>query len=221
MVEKGGNPVDEVNELVDTLISLAPTYNRITQFVLLAKGRDYETIKEMYPDLMKDRKVRNRIFRALGMYIGSDGKIETEFYSLAECLRDIVNLLFGLFERSDIRDKITAALFNENISNLKEDWVASRLETLKEMSKESKAAAVSVLILKVLKKLREEGGYDYEWIEKDQIVENLEKEFDESVILDAIDILLKYKLLKQSDQKYGLSDILWKYRLLIDDIEVE
>ena len=126
-----------------------------------------------------------------------------------------------LFERSDIRDKITAALFNENISNLKEDWVASRLETLKEMSKESKAAAVSVLILKVLKKLREEGGYDYEWIEKDQIVENLEKEFDESVILDAIDILLKYKLLKQSDQKYGLSDILWKYRLLIDDIEVE
>jgi len=221
MEEERGNPIEEVNELVNTLIALAPTYSRIIQFVLLAEGSDYESVKEMYPDLMKDRKVRDRIFKALGMKVRDNGKIETELYSLGRCLKNIISELFELFGRSDVRDKMTAALFNENISNLKEDWVASRLETLKEMSRESKAATVSILILKILKKLREEGGYTYEWLEKDRIVENLGKEIEESVILDAIDILLKYKLIKQYDRKYGLSDDLWEYKLLIDDIEVE
>jgi hypothetical protein len=35
----------------------------------------------------------------------------------------------------------------------------------------------------------------------------------------AIDILTKYKLLKQSGEQYELSDDLWSYKLLVDDLE--
>jgi len=220
MVEEEKDPIQEVNDLVEILIALAPTYNRITQFILLADGSDYNSIKEMYPDLMKDRKVRDRIFKALGLRVRDDGKIEIEYYTLSYYLKHIIGYIFELFSRSDIRDKITAALLNEKISNLKEDWVWSRLKAIEEMSKESKAASVAILILKILKKLREEGGYTYEWVEKDQIIENLGKEIDESEILDAIDILLKYRLIEQYDQKYRLSYDVWEYKLLLDDIEV-
>lgn len=218
MAEKK-DPIQEVNEFVETLMALAPTNNRISQFVLLSVGRDYNTIREMYPDLMGDRRTRDRVLKALGMKISDDGKIDREYYTLSYYLESIIGYLFDLFERAEVRDKMTAALLNEKISNLREDWVWARLKTIEEMSKEEGSPAViSILVLKVLKKLREEGGYKYDYVEIDSISENLDKTADKTILEEAIDILVKFRLLEQRGEKYGLSDELWKYKLLIDDI---
>lgn len=216
------DPIQEVNELIETLMALAPTNNRISQFVLMSVGRGYHTIKEMYPDLVGDRHTRERVLKALGMKIGNDGKIETEYNALSDYLISIIRDLFDLFEREEVRDKITAALLNEKISNLHEDWVWARLKTIEKMSKEEGSpAAISILVLKVLKKLREDGGYIYDYIEIDKISENLGEIADKTILEEAIDILVKFGLLKQKGEKYCLSEVLWKYNSLIDDIRGE
>lgn len=218
MAEKS-DPIQEVNEFVETLMALAPTNNRISQFVLMSVERDYNEVKEMYPDLMGDRHIRERILKALGMTIRDDGKITSEYYTLSYYLNTIISYLFDLFERGEVRDKMTAALLNEKISNLREDWVWARLKTIEEMSKEEGSpAAISILVLKILKKLREEGGYEYNYVEVEKISENLGEQADKAILEDAIDVLIKFRLLEQSGEKYGLSDELWKYKLLIDDI---
>lgn len=210
------DPIQEVNEFVETLMALAPTNNRISQFVLLSVGREYNAIREMYPDLMEDRRTRDRVLKALGMKIKDDGKIDIEYYTLSYYLERIIDYLFDLFERAEVRDKMTAALLNEKISNLREDWVWARLKTIEEMSKEEGSpAAISILVLKVLKKLREEGVY---YVEMDRISENLGETADKTILEEAIDVLVKFRLLERRGGEYGLSDELWKYKLLIDDI---
>jgi len=210
------DPIQEVNEFVETLMALAPTNNRISQFVLLSVGREYNAIREMYPDLMEDRRTRDRVLKALGMKIKDDGKIDIEYYTLSYYLERIIDYLFDLFERAEVRDKMTAALLNEKISNLREDWVWARLKTIEEMSKEEGSpAAISILVLKVLKKLREEGVY---YVEMDRISENLGETADKTILEEAIDVLVKFRLLERRGGEYGLSDELWQYKLLIDDI---
>lgn len=216
------DPLREVNEIVEMLMALAPTNNRISQLILIAPGKDYKTVKEMYPDLMSDKRIRDRVLRALGMAIRDDGKIAIEYYGLGSYLDSVIKSIFELFGREDTRDKITAALLNEKISNLHEDWVWARLKTIEEMAKEEGSpAAVSILVLKVLKNLRDKGGYEYNYVEIDKIAENMGETGDESLLADAIDILMRFGLLVQTGEKYGLSDELWRYKLLIDDIDGE
>ena len=211
--------IKQVGELIDTMLSLAPTNNRISQFILLSEGQDYQSMKEMYPDFFEDRKTRSNFLKALGMKIKSDGKIDVEYNSVASNLKSIISSLFSLFEREEVLNKVSASLLTE-IPNLKEEWVWIRLQTIQELSKEENSPAkLSVMILKILRKLREEGGYDYQRLESKKILENMPEPVDESVMATAIDILTKYELLKQSGEQYELSDDLWSYKLLIDDLE--
>lgn len=210
--------IEQVGELIDTMLSLAPTNNRISQFILLSEGQDYQSMKEMYPDFFEDRKTRSNFLKALGMEIKSDGKIDVEYNSVASNLKSIISSLFSLFEREEVLNKVSASLLTE-IPNLKEEWVWIRLQTIQELSKEENSPAkLSVMILKILRKLREEGGYDYQRLEFKQILENMPEPVDESVMASAIDILTKYELLKQSGEQYELYDDLWSYKLLIDDL---
>jgi len=211
--------IKQVGELIDTMLSLAPTNNRISQFILLSEGQDYQSMKEMYPDFFEDRKTRSNFLKALGMKIKSDGKIDVEYNSVASNLKSIISSLFSLFEQEEVLNKVSASLLTE-IPNLKEEWVWIRLQTIQELSKEENSPAkLSVMILKILRKLREEGGYDYQRLESKKILENMPEPVDESVMATAIDILTKYELLKQSGEQYELSDDLWSYKLLIDDLE--
>ena len=210
--------IKQVGELIDTMLSLAPTNNRISQFILLSEGQDYQSMKEMYPDFFEDRKTRSNFLKALGMKIKSDGKIDVEYNSVASNLKSIISSLFSLFEQEEVLNKVSASLLTE-IPNLKEEWVWIRLQTIQELSKEENSPAkLSVMILKILRKLREEGGYDYQRLESKKILENMPEPVDESVMATAIDILTKYKLLKQSGEQYELYDDLWSYKLLIDDL---
>lgn len=213
--------IEQVGELIDTMLSLAPTNNRISQFIILSEGQDYQSMKEMYPDFFEDRKTRSSFLKALGMKIDSDGKIGDDGYdSVAYNLRStIINSLFSLFERETVLNKVSASLLTE-IPNLREEWVWIRLQAIQELSKEADSPAkLSVMLLKILRKLREEGGYDYQRLESKKILENMPEPVDESVMATAIDILTKYKLLRQSGEQYELSDDLWSYKLLVDDLE--
>lgn len=211
--------IEQVGELIDTMLSLAPTNNRISQFILLSEGQDYQSMKEMYPDFFEDRKTRSNFLKALGIEIKSDGKIDIGYNSVASGLKSTIDSLFTLFEREEVIDKVSASLLTE-IPNLREEWVWIRLQAIQELSKEADSPAkLSVMLLKILRKLREEGGYDYQRLESKKILENMPEPVDESVMATAIDILTKYKLLKQSGEQYELSDDLWSYKLLIGDLE--
>lgn len=213
--------IEQVGDLINTLLSLAPTNNEITQFILISEDQDYQSMKEMYSNLLGDRKTRTNFLKALGMEITHDGKIGVEYNSVASNLKNTINSLFSLFEREDVRNKVSASLLTE-IPNLKEEWIWIRLQTIQELSKETDSPAkLSVMILKILKKLREEGGYNYQRLEFKKILENMPEPVDESVMTTAIDILIKYKLLKQSGEQYELSDDLWNYKLLVDDLKVD
>lgn len=213
--------IEQVGDLINILLSLAPTNNEITQFILISEDQDYQSMKEMYSNLLGDRKTRTNFLKALGMEIAHDGKIGVEYNSVAYNLKNTISSLFSLFEREDVRNKVSASLLTE-IPNLKEEWIWIRLQTIQELSKETDSPAkLSIMILKILKKLREEGSYDYQRLEFKKILENMPEPVDESVMTTAIDILIKYKLLKQSGEQYELSDDLWNYKLLVDDLKVD
>lgn len=213
--------IEQVDDLINILLSLAPTNNEITQFILLSENQDYQSMKEIYPDFLGDRKTRSNFLKALGMEITHDRKIGIEYNSVASNLKNTISSLFSLFEREDVRNKVSASLLTE-IPNLKEEWIWIRLQTIQELSDEMDSPAkLSVMILKILKKLREEGSYDYQRLEFKKILENMPEHVDESIMTTAIEILIKYKLLKQSGEQYELSDDLWDYKLLIDDLKVD
>lgn len=213
--------IEQVGELINTLLSLAPTNNEITQFILISEDQDYQSMKEIYPNFLGDRKTRSNFFKALGLEITHDGKIGVGYNTVASNLKNTISSLFSLFEREDVRNKVSASLLTE-ISNLKEEWIWIRLQTIQELSQETDSSAkLSIMILKILTKLREEGSYDYQRLEFKKILENMPEPVDESVMTTAIEILIKYKLLKQSGEQYELSDDLWNYKLLVDDLKVD
>ena len=211
--------IEQVGELIDTMLSLAPTNNRISQFVLLSEGQDYQSMKEMYPDFLGDKKARSKFLKALGMEIKSDGKIDVGYNSVASGLKSTISSLFSLFEREEVINKVSASLLTE-IPNLREEWVWIRLQTIQELSKgDNSPAKLSVMLMKVLTKLREDNSSDHRRLEFKQILENMPEPVDETVMASAIDILTKYQLVSQFGEQYELSDDLWSYKLLIDDLE--
>ena len=213
--------IEQVGELINTLLSLAPTNNEITQFILISEDQDYQSMKEIYPNFLGDRKTRSNFLKALGLEITHDGKISVGYNTVASNLKNTISSLFSLFEREDVRNKVSASLLTE-ISNLKEEWIWIRLQTIQELSQETDSSAkLSIMILKILTKLREKGSYDYQRLEFKKILENMPEPVDESVMTTAIEILIKYKLLKQSGEQYELSDDLWNYKLLVDDLKVD
>ena len=46
---------NELENLLNAFYSLMPTANRISQFLMLAEGQDFETMREAYPELLGDK----------------------------------------------------------------------------------------------------------------------------------------------------------------------
>lgn len=211
--------IEQVGELIDTMLSLAPTNNRISQFVLLSEGQDYQSMKEMYPDFLGDKKARSKFLKALGMAIENDGKMNVGYNSVASNLKSVIISMFNLFEREEVINKVSASLLTE-IPNLREEWVWIRLQTIQELSKgDNSPAKLSVMLMKVLTKLREDNSSDHRRLEFKQILENMPESVDETVMASAMDILTTYQLISQFGEQYELSEDLWSYKLLIDDLE--
>jgi len=76
--------LNELGSLIDALVSIAPTRNKISQFILLVKGMPYSDAVKLFP-FLKNRRTREEIFNALGLQLSSTGTIEFTGQSFA-CL---------------------------------------------------------------------------------------------------------------------------------------
>jgi len=71
-------PTFETELVLNAFYSLMPTANRISQFLMLAEGQDFETMREAYPELLGDKKTRDKFLKILGYEI-ENGKIKEQY----------------------------------------------------------------------------------------------------------------------------------------------
>ena len=205
----------ELENLVNAFYAIMPTANRISQFIALAEEQDFKTMQEAYPDLLSDKKIRDKFFRIFG-YEVRDGKIKT-IYSrgFGDVVRSATNSFINNFREEEIRNRVIAAMLKE-IPNPELEWLTFRLQALKE------ADATAIAILKIWKAVaKETGNYD---LEPKEILETLKEhvELNEEQLKDALNLIMQYKLItKASGGKYTFSDELKRYEDVLDDIEVE
>ncbi len=210
---------DELENIINALFALMPTANRISQFILLADGQDFEVMREAYPELLGDKKTRDKFFRIFGYKI-EDGKIRETYTSyddisriFKEMLKNLIKQFFEMLGKDVNRDKIVAALLKE-IPNPEEEWLVFRLQALKE------ASPLAVVILKVWKELSKEAKtYDFEIKE---LLEAIKKhtEISEEQLEGALNILMQYRLItKTYGDKYTFSEELKKYGDVLDETE--
>jgi hypothetical protein len=203
----------ELGNLIDAFFALMPTANRISQFVMLAEGQDFETMREAYPELLKDRNTREKFFKLLGYEI-REGKIigsyPNEFRYL---LNSPITSYLRILSNEEWRNRIIAALLKET-PNPELDWLRFRLQALKE------ADATAVLILKIGKTVgKERRNYV---LEPKEILEALKEhmELTDEQLKAALDLIMQYKLIKEYGDKYTFSDELTKYEDALDEIGV-
>ena len=209
----------ELENLLNAFYSLMPTANRISQFIMLAERQDFETMREAYPELLEDKKMREKFFRIFG-YGARDGEISHSSYYrnttyLTTRLKELIEWFFVVFGEAENRERIIAALLKE-IPNPELEWLTFRLQALKE------ADATAIAILKIWKAVaKETGNYD---LEPKEILETLKEhvELNEEQLKDALNLIMQYKLItKASGGKYTFSDELKRYEDVLDDIEVK
>ena len=205
----------ELENLVNAFYAIMPTANRISQFIALAEEQDFKTMQEAYPDLLSDKKIRDKFFRIFG-YEVRDGKIKTTYSrGFGDVVRSATNSFINNFREEEIRNRVIAAMLKE-IPNPELEWLTFRLQALKE------ADATAIAILKIWKAVaKETGNYD---LEPKEILETLKEhvELNEEQLKDALNLIMQYKLItKASGGKYTFSDELKRYEDVLDDIEVE
>ena len=207
----------ELENLLNAFYAIMPTANRISQFIMLAEGQDFETMREAYPELLSDKKTRDKFLSILGYEI-EKGKIKEvyRFYeSLGGAIKEGTSRFFKIPGDDEYRNRIIAALLKE-IPNPELEWLTFRLQALKE------ADATAIAILKIWKAVaKETRNYD---LEPKEILEALKDrmELNEEQLKDALDLIMQYKLItKTYSEKYTFSDELKRYEDVLDDIEVE
>jgi len=208
---------NELENLLNALYALMPTANRISQFITLAEGQDFETLREAYPELLSDKKTRDKFLSILGYEI-ENGKIKESyrFYeSLGGAINEGISRFFKIPGNEEYRNRIIAALLKE-IPNPKLEWLTFRLQALKE------ADGGAIAILKIWKIVaKEKRNYD---LEPKEILEALKEHMEpnEEQLNDALNLIMQYKLItKTYSEKYTFSDELKSYEDVLDDIEVE
>jgi|GEM_PF-2640766 len=210
---------NELENLLNAFYALMPTANRISQFIMLAEGQDFETMREAYPELLGDKKTRDKFFRIFGFRIDS-GKITYSYsYSstsnLPNKLKDLTDWFFGVFGKIEEREKITATLLKE-IPNPELEWLTLRSQALKG------ADATAIAILKIWKAVaKETRNYD---LEPKEILEVLKEhmELNEEQLKDALNMIMTYKLItKRYGDEYTFSEELKRYEDVLDEIRVE
>ncbi len=206
--------LNELGSLIDALVSISPTRNKISQFVLLVKGIPYNDAIKLFP-FLKDRRTREEIFNALGLQISAAGTIEFTSQSFASGLSSILVNEMMLLSNINIRNALSAALLRR-VENLKEEWVYHRLQKVSREAQANNYGKVAITILKFIRSLGEKGGYI---VEKARLINYLkEQKIDEKTMKDAINLLIDYKLIEVTQDSITLADDVWHYLPLIDEL---
>jgi hypothetical protein len=204
----------ELENLLNAFYALMPTANRISQFIMLAEGQDFETMKEAYPELLGNKKTRDKFFRIFGYKI-EEGKIKTTYPGIKDVVSSAISSFVRSFKKEDTRNRIIATILKE-IPNPELEWLTFRLQALK------KADATAISILKIWKTVtKETKTYD---LEPKELLETLQErmELNEEQLKDTLNLIMQYKLITKTDsEKYTFSDELKRYEDVLDDIEVK
>jgi hypothetical protein len=162
---------NELENLLNAFYAIMPTANRISQFVKLAEGQDFKTMKEAYPELLGDKKTRDKFLSILGYEI-ENGKIKERyrFYEyLGGAIKEVTSRFFEIPGKEEYRNRIIATLLKE-IPNPELEWLTFRLQALKE------ADATTIAILKIWKAVaKETRNYD---LEPKEILEALKEHIE-------------------------------------------
>lgn len=205
----------ELENLLNAFYALMPTSNRISQFLLLAEGQDFETMREAYPELLGDKKTRDKFFRIFGYEIRKGKIIGGYPHDFRYLLNSPTTSYLRILSNEEWRDRIIAAILKE-IPNPGLEWLRFRLQALKE------ADATAITILKIWKALaKETGNYD---LEPKEILGALKEhmELNEEQLNDALNLTMTYKLItKGYGDKYTFSDEFKRHEDVLDEIEME
>jgi len=203
----------ELETLVDAFFVLMPTANRISQFLMLAEGQDFETMSEAYPELLEDKKTREKFLKLFGYEI-REGKIKYGYSGIKDLVSSSNTSFLRLLSNEEWNNRITAALLKET-PNPELDWLTFRLQALKE------STPTAIHILKIWKAVAKEAR-NYV-LEPKEILEALKEhmELTDEQLKDALNLILQYKLIKEYGDKYTFSDELTKYENALDEIGVE
>ena len=87
----------ELENLIDAFYALMPTANRISQFIALAEGNDYEVMREAYPELLGDKNTSDKFFKIFGYKI-EEGKIRTTYSRELSVLNSTINSFIDSFK---------------------------------------------------------------------------------------------------------------------------
>ncbi len=193
----------QLSNLVTALVNLAPSRNYITQFLYVIKmngGINYAVLEISYPDIVKDEYYRETFANVFGVSFGERVSLDSNGYGWI--LTDFIERIFQLFDDSEFRAKVNAALgddYPEGIPNLAEEWLGVRLKGL---SSEPTYGKNAIRILKEILKL----GHAK--------VEDLERTLDLSrgEVIQCLNLLDLYKLVvKDFDGSYKPDKTLKKY----------
>lgn len=202
----------ELESVVDALYALTPMGNRISQFIELAEGQDYDVMREAYPELLGSKNTRDRFFKIFGFEV-RDGKIRKAYSGeLRNLIESTVSDFNRKFKRDDLRDKVISSLLKE-IPNPELEWLVFRLHALKEVD----ATAIAILkIWRVIAKETQQTGY----FNADALLKDLKEytELEEERLKDALNSMMSYKVIDKSGERYVFSDSLKEYLDVVDDI---
>ncbi len=113
---------DHLRVLVDSLASLSPSRNIITQFILMLP-RDATTVENSYPELVE--KVAEEILTKLGVEFGKD----TSRSGFSEELYRLLHAIFDWLDDGEVRRNL-AKLVGSEVPNPYEEWAKAVLKKI-------------------------------------------------------------------------------------------
>lgn len=196
---------------VNSLIAMAPSRNYITQFLFIVKlnknNVDYKIMEEAYPELVKDRFVRENISKAFGITFSDKVALEPRRYG--DQLVDFISSAMKLFEDSEFRSRVSLLLkdeFPQGIPNLAEEWVEVRLKGL--ISEPSYGNSAYKALREILRRGRAK-------MEDLEVALNVDK----GILIESLNLICLYGFLeKDYDGSYKPSGDLGKYSNVLERV---
>ena len=158
---------ENIRNVVNCLINLAPSRNRYTQMLFLLP-KNLGEMTETYPQLFSGKTLENLI--KIGIRVGETVDVEREYDArgtskqFSPVVKEIISKILQLFNNKDVRD-VLKEFTGEEIPNLLEEWFEQKLQIV--TTEENLGNDVK----RVLKTMSEKGKYEGWEITIDELVE--------------------------------------------------
>lgn len=124
MSEQRISPNDELKKLVEAIYNLIPSRNMLSQLIMLLPMK-FETLKEMYPELIEDYEYWTMLSSTLGIYITSD--MEVSCADMCIHIRDFIIDIFDHLKDGKVRATISM-MTGMKILDPRLEWLEVRIK---------------------------------------------------------------------------------------------